>query len=99
MRHNVAPSRSSGDDLVDGHSREILAMPDGALVLLLALELEHQRFFAAAMRGDGAFDHGSSHVRAGFDRIALDQCDHARKFNSRADIAGDGLYLDRLARG
>src|SRR5690349_506834 len=46
-------------DLIHLHARVILAMPDGALVLLLALELEDDGLIAAALRCDGAL-----HARA-----------------------------------
>src|SRR5262249_39856012 len=42
------------DDLVDRDARVVLAMSDGALVLLFALELEHQHFVAASLLRNGA---------------------------------------------
>jgi hypothetical protein len=41
-------------NLVHLHLRVVLPVTDGPLILLLALELEHQDFGAASMGGDGA---------------------------------------------
>src|SRR5579885_894431 len=54
-----------GDNLADRDAREVLAMADSPLVLLLAFELEDQRLFAASLRGDDAAHPGVSGLRAG----------------------------------
>src|SRR4051794_28718679 len=50
-------------DVADLHLGERLAMPDGLLVLLLPLELEHDDFVAAAFTQDGCLH------RAGGDKF------------------------------
>src|SRR5205807_2547135 len=82
------------DDLVHRDAGEILAMPDGALVLLLALELEHQRLVAASVRDDGAPDSRVLSVRAGLHGIAVDHCQHAVELNFGSHVARQRFDLD-----
>src|SRR5579871_1019988 len=53
------------ENVADSHFREVLAMPNGALILLFALELEYQHLLAAPVADDGALDGGLPEVRAG----------------------------------
>src|SRR5579875_3865403 len=99
-----------GDNLADRDAREVLAMADSPLVLLLAFELEDQRLFAASLRGDDAAHPGVSGLRAGahgaavsaepfhFHRFARR---HAILFPTRFDHCVhslDPLRLDFLGR-
>src|SRR5665213_1274734 len=86
-------------DLVNLHARVVLAVPLGAPVLLLALELEDDGFGLAVMLGDGAFDDRACRGRPGSHIPAIDHRQHAVEFHLRADVAGHGFQLHRLARG
>src|SRR6266478_4455155 len=86
-------------DLVNLYARIVLAVPDGAPVLLLALELEDDGFGLAVMLGNGAFDDRARRGGSGFHLPVVDYCQHAVEFHLRADIAHHGLQLHRLARG
>src|SRR5579883_263663 len=93
MCHDYLP-----DNLVHRDARVILAMSDGALVLLLALELEHQRFFAAPMRDDRTLDAGVLRIGARLDRLAVNHGKHTAELDLGADLAIERLDLDRFAR-
>src|SRR6476620_2685415 len=84
-------------DLIHLPPGVILEMPDGALVLLLALELEDDGLIDAAVGGDGALHARRTQRRAGLDSLALHHGDDAVEFNFRAHVAGQGLDFDRLA--
>src|SRR5690242_2474140 len=84
-------------DLIHLDAGVILAMPDGALVLLLALELEDDRLIAAALRCDGALHTRAAKRGTRPDRIAIHDRNHAVEFHIRADVAGQSLDFDRLA--
>src|ERR1700733_11120950 len=84
-------------NLVHLHPGVILAMPDSALVLLLALELEDDGLLAAAVTGDGAGYTRGTEGRAGLDRIAVHHCHNAVELDCRADVACKGFDFDRLA--
>src|SRR5260370_21894602 len=84
-------------DLVDLHAREVLAVPDGAPILLLALAFEDQGLLGAVMFGDGAFDHGALGRRAGVHTAVIDHGQNAVKFHLRAHFTGQRFDLHRLA--
>src|SRR4051812_45531984 len=84
-------------NLVYLHAGVILTMPDGALVLFFALELEDNRLFTAALRGNGALYARRTQRGARFDRVAVNDRDHAIEFYVRAHIACQGFDFDRFA--
>src|SRR5580704_3113045 len=84
-------------NLIHLHARVILAMPDGALVLLLALELEDDGLIAAAVGGDGALHARGAEDRAGLHRVSIHHGDDAVEFDFGAYVAGQSLDFNRLA--
>src|SRR5579862_7388676 len=86
------------DDVADRYAGEILAMADGPLILLFALELEDQRLLAAAVRYDRSRYARVSRVRAGPNRVAIDDRQHAPELDLAADVAGERFHFNRLAR-
>src|SRR5690242_288259 len=86
-------------DVVNLHARVVLAVPDSAPVLLLALELEDDGFGFAVMLGNGAFDNRARRRRSSSHLPVVDHCQYAVEFHLRTYIARHGLQLHRLARG
>src|SRR5580704_12378413 len=84
-------------DLVHLHPGVILAMPNGALVLLLALELEYDGLLTTALRGDGALDARAAERRARSYGVAINYGHNAVEFDFRAYVAGQRLDFNRLA--
>src|SRR5580704_12817442 len=74
-------------------------MPDGAPVLLLALELENDGLLAAAMGHDGALNQRAARVGSSFDGIAIDYREHAAEFDFRAGVAQQRFHFNCFARG
>ena len=72
-------------------------MPDGALVLLLALKLEDQGLLAAAVGGDGALHARAADGRPGLHRVPIHHCYNAVEFDLGADIAHERFDFHRLA--
>src|ERR1041384_6200538 len=73
-------------------------MSDGALVLLLALELEHQYFFAAPVGGNGALHARAADGRSGFHRVAIHHGHNSVEFDLRANVARECFDFHRFAR-
>src|SRR6185503_18790747 len=84
-------------NLVHLHPGVILAMPDGALVLLLALELEDDGLLTPALCGDGARYPRGADGGTGLNRVSIQHGDYAVEFNCCADVAGQSLDFNRLA--
>src|SRR5579871_1231759 len=80
-------------DVAHLHFGEGLAMPDGFLILLLALELEHQNLVAAAVADDRAFHRGAGNHLARVAKRGLNG-----ELDFRPDIAGDLFHADDVAR-
>src|SRR5579883_1749448 len=81
-------------DVADLHFREVLAMSDGLLILLFALEFENQNLVALAGANDGALDGGAGNHFAAILESRLN-----RQFDFRADVAGQLFHADHIARG
>src|SRR5580765_4663502 len=87
------------DDLADFDFGVVLPVPFGALVLLLALELEYDDFLAAARRGDGCANPGATSFAARqYGAVIRKHGQHARKLNIGADIAGEFGDAQHIAR-
>src|ERR1700722_1122646 len=70
------------------HLRLVLPVIDGALVLLLAFEFEHDNFFAASVFGDGGLHARPCQRRAGRHFVGIvHHRQHALELHFRADIA------------
>src|SRR5579883_131312 len=80
-------------------SGEILAMPQGALILLFALELKDDGLGAAAMGQNGSDDAGALGGRAGLDAIAVHEGEHSAHFDLGPGFACERFDLNGLARG
>src|SRR5271163_1807925 len=77
---------------------ETLPMPLGAAVLFLALELEDDGLFAATVRDDRALHQRAAHRGAGLDGFAVKHRQNLVKLDFRADLARNGLNLQKFAR-
>src|ERR1035437_8902646 len=73
-------------------------MPLRAPVLLLALEHEDDGLLAASVRDDRALHQRARNGRAGLDGFAVKYRQYLVKLDFRADIARDGLNLQKFAR-
>src|SRR5580692_7755063 len=78
-------------NVADLHLGEGLAMSNGLLILLLALEFEHQNLVATA----GAYD-SRLHGAAGYHLAALFERRLDGEFNFRADIARELFHADHV---
>src|SRR5712692_3028837 len=88
-----------GDDVADLHLGVVLAMSDGALVLLLALELEDQDLLSAAARGDGAGDLVADGLGTGQHLAAIvKDSQHFRELNLSPDIARELGHTNYVPR-
>src|SRR5262249_8509715 len=86
-------------DLVHLNPCEILAMPDGALVLFLALEFENDGLIAAAMRHDGSSHSRALRVRTGLHGIAVNHSEHPPDFDLGSGFARNCFNINGLAWG
>src|SRR5579872_518812 len=80
-------------DVADLHVGEALAMPNGLLILLLALEFEDEHFVAPAGLHDGAPNGGARNHFAAFLKRRLN-----RKLDFGTDIARQLFHADNVAR-
>jgi hypothetical protein len=79
-------------DIADLHFGEALAMTDGFLVLLLALEFENDDFACAIPTNDGGL-----HAAAGNELAAVFEGGLSGKFHFAADIAGQLFDAEHIA--
>src|SRR5437016_4516211 len=85
------------DDIAHLHVREVLPVPLGALVLLLALEFEHQHLLAAAARDDGRLHLPRVGARQQFTAVLKDS--QGGELDFRARIAVQFAHADHISRG
>src|SRR5258706_3370239 len=87
------------DDLVHPQFREMLAMADGAFVLLFALELENEYFLRAVVRRDSGDYLGVCQLRFGKRFAVLEHREHIRELQRRTYIERQLLDADHVAGG
>src|SRR5579884_1907176 len=86
-------------NLAHPHRRVVLAVADGALVLFLPLELEDEDLVAPAVLDDGALYLRRSEAVARNQLIRIaNYGQHRAEFHLGADIAGQSVYPDHVAR-
>src|SRR5579864_1844528 len=73
-------------------------MPDGALILLLALELENDGFLAPAVRDNRTLHQRSAHRGASLHGFAVEYRQDFVELDFRANISGNGFNLQKFAR-
>src|SRR5579863_10728869 len=73
-------------------------MPDGALILLFALEFEDNGLCASAIRHNRALYERAAHIGAGLHGLAVEHRQYLIKLDFRADLARYGLNLQKFAR-
>src|SRR5579883_20666 len=97
MRHTFALRagwfRPLHQNVADLHFREGLAVPDGLLILLLALELENQHLVTPAVAQDGGLHGAARHQLAPVLEGGL-----RRQLDLRAHLAGQFFHADDVAR-
>src|ERR1700744_355330 len=102
MRHDlISPTASMRlrNEVADTNLRVMLPVALRALVLLLALEFEHQNFFAAILRGNCRVDASVTRLVAGQQLAAvLKQSDHSAERDFRSDFGGQFWNTDHVAR-
>src|SRR5690349_13589215 len=86
------------ENLANLHAGEILTVADGALVLLLALELEHQRLLAAAMTFDHTRHTSVRHGGTSLNVIPVHDRQHTAELYLRAHVPGQGFDFHELTR-
>src|SRR6266853_1526795 len=85
-------------NLVHLHLRVVLPVTDGSLILLLALELEHQNLVATAMGGDGALHARLAEGGAGYDFVRIvHHRQHAAELDLGADVAGESFDFNNIS--
>src|SRR5579872_4140517 len=83
----MSNSLRSGADLVDLQLCVVVPVADGALVLLLALELEYDHFGAAVMAENGGRNLGAAQVRTGHQFVGIaHQGEHTAQFDLRPNL-------------
>src|SRR6266481_3959550 len=85
--------RHLSHDLADLHLSEGLAVPDGFLVLLLALELEHQNLGAPTVGDNRRLDQATRHELAAL----IGECGLHGQFDFRADVAVDFFHAEHVS--
>src|ERR1700748_3566333 len=102
MRHDlISPTASMRlrNEVADTNLRIMLPVALRALVLLLALELEHQNFFAAILRGNRRVDASLARFVTGQQLAAvLKQSDHLAERDFRSNFGGQFGNADHVAR-
>src|SRR5215471_13894938 len=84
-------------NFLDLNSRQVLAVPYGALILLLALELKDNSLNAATVRQNGPCHARALGGRAGLHALAVHHCKHSPELDFGAGFPSERFHFNGLS--